>query len=115
MTAVNPTAARPRVRPRAGPDQWTMAGGLVLVSALLVLFLALPLYALLSQGFEDKSGAFVGLANFTRFLETPALSRSIANSVQVAAISAFITIVLAFVYAYALTRSAMPAKGLFKA
>jgi iron(III) transport system permease protein len=55
-----------------------------------------------------------GLANYWTYFSTPALSFSIYNSLLVASISTIITVFLAFVLAYALTRSCVPFKGLFK-
>jgi len=55
-----------------------------------------------------------GLGNFTRYFETPALVRSIKNSLLISAISTLITVALAFGFAYALNRSCMRFKGLFK-
>ena len=55
-----------------------------------------------------------GLGNFWTYFSTPALSYSIYNSLLIATISTVITVFLAFVLAYALTRSCMPFKGLFK-
>jgi iron(III) transport system permease protein len=55
-----------------------------------------------------------GLANYVTYFSTPALSFSIYNSLLVASISTVITVFLAFVLAYALTRSCVPFKGLFK-
>jgi iron(III) transport system permease protein len=55
-----------------------------------------------------------GLANYWTYFSTPALSYSIYNSLLVASISTIITVFLAFVLAYALTRSCVPFKGLFK-
>ena len=56
----------------------------------------------------------VGLRNYVEYFTTPALRRSIGNSLFIATITTIITVTLAFLFAYALTRSCMPAKGLFK-
>ena len=63
---------------------------------------------------QAKDGSFIGLFNYARYFATPALSSSIGNSLTVALITTAITVPLAFVFAYALTRSCIPAKGLFK-
>jgi iron(III) transport system permease protein len=83
--------------------------------AILILIVALPLWTLLSKAFQSADGAFVGLANFERYFTTPALVRSLWNSLWVSALATAIVVPLAFIYAYALTRSRMPAKGLFTA
>lgn len=86
---------------------------LVVLIALLLAFIALPLWALLSKSVQNAHGDFVGLQNFRIYVETPALVASLANSVWVALLTTAIVVPLAFVYAYALTRSRIPAKGLF--
>ncbi len=55
-----------------------------------------------------------GLNNFITYFSTPALFRSIQNSVFIALVSTFITVSLAFGFAYALCRSCMPFKGVFR-
>jgi iron(III) transport system permease protein len=54
------------------------------------------------------------LRNYAEYFSTPALRQSIANSLLMATITTLITVTLAFSFAYALTRSCMPYKGLFK-
>ncbi|HEV7260318.1 MAG TPA: putative 2-aminoethylphosphonate ABC transporter permease subunit [Bosea sp. (in: a-proteobacteria)] len=83
--------------------------------AVLVLIIALPLWALLSKSLEDASGRFVGLANFVAYVSTPTLISSLGNSLFVAGTTTVIVIPVAFLYAYALRRSCIPAKGLFYA
>jgi iron(III) transport system permease protein len=85
-----------------------------LIVAIAVVLIALPLYALLSQSLEDASGAFVGIGNFLMYAQSPALRQSVMNSIFVSAIASAITIPLAFIYSYALTRSCLRAKSLFK-
>ena len=55
-----------------------------------------------------------GLSNFVTYFSTPSLFRSIQNSLFVAAVSTVITVSLAFGFAYALNRSCMRFKGLFR-
>ena len=55
-----------------------------------------------------------GLANFRTYFSTPALFRSIGNSLFIASISTLITVSLAFAFAYALNRSCMRFKGVFR-
>jgi iron(III) transport system permease protein len=104
----------PLVKARLGRDDWLMRAVLALVGLYLVATLALPLWALLSKSLESPQGDFIGFANYGQYFRTPALARSITNSFFVATLSTAITVPLAFVYAYALTRSRMPLKGLFK-
>lgn len=84
------------------------------VALVLAAFLALPLLAILVQALQDTAGEFVGLANFIAYARTPALLQSLWNSVWVSALVTLITVPLAFGFAYALTRSCMPFKAVFR-
>lgn len=55
-----------------------------------------------------------GLGNYLEYFSTPTLFHSIYNSLTIAGITTAITVLLAFGFAYALTRSCMPFKGTFK-
>jgi iron(III) transport system permease protein len=93
---------------------WTdrVAHVLLIVAGLaLALFLIAPLATILAKSVENRAGEFVGLANFVSYFQTPALSRSIWNSVWVSSLVTLVTIPLAFTFAYALTRSCMPFKA----
>lgn len=93
-----------------------VAGALILaLCVVLVLIIALPLWALLSKSLEDTQGKFVGLANFVSYATTPSLFYSLLNSLLVAGVTTVIVVPLAFLYAYALRRSCIPAKGAFYA
>ena len=101
-------------RPAATEAQ--VAGALIgVVCLVLILIIALPLWTLLSKSVQNVDGQFVGLANFAAYARSPTLVASLVNSVMVAGLATAIVIPLAFVYAYALTRSRMPFKGLFAA
>jgi len=55
-----------------------------------------------------------GLDNYILYFSTPALFRSIKNSLFISILSTLITVSLAFGFAYALNRSTMRFKGLFR-
>lgn len=55
-----------------------------------------------------------GMENYRAYFSTPSLFRSIENSLFIAAISTIITVSLAFGFAYALNRSTMRFKGVFR-
>jgi iron(III) transport system permease protein len=55
-----------------------------------------------------------GIDNFVTYFSTPALFRSIQNSLLISVISTVVTVSLAFFFAYALNRSCMRFKGLFR-
>ncbi len=102
------------LRQRADPSDRIGHGALLAVLVLLAAFLAAPLAAVLMQSVEDRRGAFVGLDNFLDYLQTPDLARSLWNSVWVAAVVTLLTVPAAFLFAYALTRSCMPFKSVFR-
>jgi iron(III) transport system permease protein len=111
--AVGASAAR-SVRARIGRDGWIMRGLLLLLTAYLLVTVAFPLYALLRKSFLDKHGSFIGLGNYTRYFSDPALAESLPNTFFIAGAGTIISIALAFSYAYALSRSCMPWRRLFR-
>ncbi|WP_427307856.1 putative 2-aminoethylphosphonate ABC transporter permease subunit [Cupriavidus sp. H39] len=90
----------------------------VLACVLLALFLFLlaPMGAILGNAVLDHDGHFVGLAHFAAYIRTPALMQSARNSVLLAGCVVGISVPLAFVFAYALTRTTLPAplKAVFR-
>ncbi len=102
------------IRPRASNDDRILMVATVLIVGALIVGVALPLYALLAKGFQAADGTFVGLANYRTYFATPALFDSIGNSLVVTLVTTGIAIPLAFLFAYGLTRTCMPAKSLFK-
>ncbi|MGL5362962.1 MAG: putative 2-aminoethylphosphonate ABC transporter permease subunit [Bosea sp. (in: a-proteobacteria)] len=82
--------------------------------ALLLVSIIAPIMALLLKSLLNRDGGFVGLANFARYIGEPGLSIAIWNSVSLSALSTLLTIAIAFPYAFALHRSAIPFKGLFR-
>jgi iron(III) transport system permease protein len=102
------------VRPESSRDDWLMRAFIGVIGLYLVVALALPLGLMLGKSLQGPRDEFVGLANYVQYFSTPALFQSIGNSLWVAILSTAITVPLAFVYAYALTRSRMPLRGLFK-
>ena len=76
--------------------------------------LAFPMYAILSKSFENKDGDFIGFENYQSYFGNSALVSSIYNSLFISIVTMVITISLAFVFAYALTKSRMAGKGVFR-
>lgn len=116
MTALSePASARAAsIRPVETADSRLLTLGAGTLALFLALFVVLPLGAILLRSLYDRGDTFVGLANFATFLNTPALSASAGNSVFVALVSTAITVTLAFAYAFAITRTGMAGKGVFK-
>ncbi|WLD59143.1 putative 2-aminoethylphosphonate ABC transporter permease subunit [Salinispirillum sp. LH 10-3-1] len=73
-----------------------------------------PLYALLSRSVQNRQGEYVGLDNFIAYAASGGISQAAMNSLFIAATSTVIVIVLAFMAAYALTRTGLPGKGVFR-
>lgn len=114
MAAVLTAARSATVRQRMHWTDRIAHLALAAVALALLAFLALPLLAILMQALEGPSGEFVGLANFIAYARTPALLQSLWNSLWVSALVTLITVPLAFGFAYALTRSCMPFKAMFR-
>ena len=89
-------------------------GALALIALALIVFLAAPLLAILLQALQGHEGEFVWFANFIEYAKTPALLDSLWHSLWVSGTVTLITLPLAFAFAYALTRSCMPLKSLFR-
>ena len=85
-----------------------------LITLYLVLTLLLPLFTMLVRSVQDTSGQFVGLANFSEYLSSRALTQSITNTLKLGFIVTGITVSLAFLFAFGLTRTCMPFKTVFK-
>jgi len=104
----------PILRIALSRDDLVMRAGVVLFALVLLVIVGLPLWSLLAKGFEDRDGKFVGLANYVAYFSTPALFDSALNSFHVAAVCTLVVVPLAFFYAYALTRTVLPARWLFQ-
>lgn len=112
---MNSAVLAPAEKPVRQRVHWTerlAQAALAAVALLLLAFLAAPLATLLFKAVQDDQERFVGLANFISYAQTPALMQSVWNSVWVSTVVTLVTVPAAFVFAYALTRSCMPLKGL---
>jgi len=109
------TAIPAPLRPALSRDDRIQGGGLVILAIALSAAIFLPLYAMLSRSFEDADGNFIGFANYIEYFGTPTLVSSAQHTITIGVVTTVIVVTLAFIYAYALTRSCMPFKGLFRA
>ncbi len=87
---------------------------LLLLCIWLVGVVILPVGNLLAKSMTNAEGQFVGMANFHTYFSSPSLSRSMENSIQVALYTTVISVSLGFIFAFCLTRTCMPARGMFK-
>jgi iron(III) transport system permease protein len=108
------TRARQRLKDGLDGETWIRRGLILLVVSWMVVVVLLPLFQLLSKSTADRDGHFVGAANFIYYFTTPALSSSLGNSLFVSLTTTLLAVSLGFVYAYALTRTCVPAKGFFR-
>ncbi len=102
------------IKPKVSGEDWIMRVVLIGIALYLLITMVFPLYAILSKSFQTDKGVFIGLDNYIKFFSTPALFWSIQNSFFVTIITCLIVVPVAFTFAYALTRSCMPFKSLFK-
>lgn len=87
---------------------------IILVCLWLAVAVLCPVLMLLGKGLLDREGVFVGFRNFVQYFQTPSLSISLYNSLYVSIMTTVISGILGFLYAYALTRTCLPAKGFFR-
>ena len=101
---------------RRSKDMSDRVGQFMLAAYILLflLFLVFPLGTLIMKSVQDQKGNFIGLSNYQLYLQEPALFQSFFNSLFIAIVSTVIVVILAFSFAYALTRTCMPFKGFFR-
>ena len=95
-------------------DELVLGGLFFMGLAALATVIILPLYTLLSKSVQNQNGEFVGLDHFVTYVSTPSLASSFSHSISMALISTLIVTTLAFSAAYAISRTKIKAKGLFK-
>ncbi|WMO06966.1 putative 2-aminoethylphosphonate ABC transporter permease subunit [Vibrio parahaemolyticus] len=98
---------------RISRDNIVLFGLLVGLSTMMILFILMPLWAMLGKSVQNSDGEFVGLANFATYFSSSSLWVSVGNTFSLGLVVTTVVGILAFGYAYALTRSCMPFKGLF--
>ncbi|MCL1838095.1 MAG: putative 2-aminoethylphosphonate ABC transporter permease subunit [Propionibacteriaceae bacterium] len=72
------------------------------------------MFSLFSKAFMGKTGEFVGFANYLTYFNTPTLSASVLNTIDIAAWATVFSVTLGFLYAYALLRTRIWGKTFFK-
>jgi iron(III) transport system permease protein len=97
-------------------DRYILNAVTILIAFLLVFFMLFPIYKILVMSFF-KEGTF-GLENFTlanyiKYFGTPRIAKSLYNSFYISIMTMVITTILAFFFAYALTRTTIRGKGFF--
>ncbi|MFQ2171805.1 putative 2-aminoethylphosphonate ABC transporter permease subunit [Aeromonas rivipollensis] len=87
---------------------------LLLGIALLTGGLLLPLLTMLQKSLQDENGLWVGLANVKAYIDSPHLGQTLGNTLWLGVLITALVVTIAFGYAYALTRTCMPGKSLFR-
>lgn len=95
-------------------DRLFVIGGKVLLLISLAIALLLPLLAIFWRGFSDDAGQGGGLAAARDLLSSDNFHWLLGNSLRVSFSVAFIVVPLAYLFAYALQRTLIPAKGLWR-
>lgn len=91
-----------------------IAGLLLLIAAAaLAIFLVIPLGTILLGSIRASDGSLT-LGRFVEFFATPGMLTAIWNTLWVSALVTAITLPLAFFYAYAIQRSCMPGRSVFR-
>jgi iron(III) transport system permease protein len=79
--------------------------------AVLIFFMLFPVYDICRLSFF-KEGVLT-LENYADYFTNPRIFRSLTNSLYVSFVTTIITTILAFFFAYGLTRTTIPGKGIF--
>lgn len=98
------------------PIEKIIIGAVLIISLIFfVLFLIAPLSAILSQLFVNNTlSEHTGISALFEYLQSPSILRSLWNSIWVSVVVTMIVIPLAFTFAYALTRSCLRFKGIYR-
>ncbi|MCP1642817.1 iron(III) transport system permease protein [Pseudomonas citronellolis] len=110
---LDPTLAAGQARGDLG-DRLFILGGKLLLLALLALAVLLPLLAIFWRGFSGAEGQGGGLTAMAELLASANFHWLLGNSLKVSLSVAAIVVPLAYGFAYALQRTLIPAKGLWR-
>lgn len=103
--------------PRSGValgDRLFVVGGKSLLLLLLLLAVLMPLLAIFWRGFSGEAGQGGGLQSAAELFASDNFRWLLGNSLAVAFSVALIVVPLAYLFAYALQRTLIPAKGLWR-
>lgn len=113
IAATLPKSAASIRAPREKSDRLVTSLIWIFVGAMAVA-IVIPLSLLLVRSFKNAQGAYVGLQNYQKYFDTPALLDSFFNSFFVSLATVGIVIPLAFLYSYGLTRTCVRWRGFFR-
>jgi iron(III) transport system permease protein len=102
------------VRQRLGFEDYLRRFLFLLIGLGLFTFLIYPIFIGLVRSFQNEGGDFVGLENYIDYFSSSTTSASLYHSLYISAMSMVITVVLAFIYAYGLSRTTIPGKKVLR-
>ncbi|NWG03779.1 MAG: ABC transporter permease subunit [Syntrophaceae bacterium] len=92
-------------------DRWLTGVTMGFLLAVLIFFMLYPVYDICKLSFFR--GEKLTLENYISYFTNPRMFRSLTNSLIVSGATTVITTILAFFFAYGLTRTTIPGKGIF--
>ena len=104
-------AGATRIALKFDTDRIAVIGLALTVVVPLLVFVVLPLAGIFKTSFVTADG--IGFGNYIRYISSPKFSKVVGNSLAVAATTTAITVLLAYAFAYAMRRTAMPLKSIF--
>jgi len=104
-------AGATRVALKFDTDRIAVIGLALTVVVPLLVFVVAPLAGIFKTSFVTADG--IGFGNYIRYINSPKFSKVVGNSLAVAATTTAVTVLLAYAFAYAMRRTAMPLKSVF--
>jgi len=92
-------------------DRWLTGMTMGFLLAVLIFFMLYPVYDICKLSFYR--GKILTLENYVSYFTNPRMFRSLTNSLIVSSVTTVITTILAFFFAYGLTRTTIRGKGIF--
>ncbi|KGX94019.1 phosphonate ABC transporter permease [Pontibacillus halophilus JSM 076056 = DSM 19796] len=103
----------PTIPQQSGPVERLQKTLIVMMMLALLITIVLPVWELLQRAMQNRSEEFVGLQNFVTYFSSPSLFQSATHTLTVASVTTVISVVIAFLFAYALTRTQIKGKTFF--
>jgi len=97
---------------RVDRDRLIAATFATIIAVPLIIFVLVPLASILKKSFITPEG--IGLGNYARYFAEPKFLEIVGNSFKVSISATAVTIVLAYGFAYAMHRSMLPYKNVFR-
>jgi len=97
---------------RVDRDRLIAATFATIIAVPLIIFVLVPLASILKRSFVTPEG--IGLGNYARYFAEPKFLEIVGNSFKVSISATAVTIVLAYGFAYAMHRSMLPYKNVFR-